>query len=288
VKKFKLLSITVLFILISIKSFGQSINNDNMEPQITSKTIVFVHGLFLTPRNWENWKIFFEKMGYSCYTLPNPGHEGEPSELRSNIIPYLGETTYEDLIQNLVKFIDSLPEKPIIIGHSLGGLAAQKLVAMDKAVMGVCISSAAPKGIGTMKRSFWKSNFTVINPFKGNSVFMPTKKWFHYAFCNTMSREESDQLFNQYVVPESRNVPRGTLKKFAKIDFKKTHAPLLFIAGKEDHIVPHSLVEKNFKAYKDNSGIKEYKLFENRDHFICGEENGEEVASYVHKWIIKN
>ena len=251
------------------------------------KTIVFIHGLFVNPKSWTAWKIYFEEKGYTCYTPPNPCHEGEPGNLRKNIPSGLSTVNFEDVVNTAIKFLDALPDKPIVIGHSLAGLVVQKLISLNKAVAGVCIDGAAPPGIITTELSFWKSNFPVINFFKGNSVFMPDKKWFHYTFCNTLSGEQSDKIFDELVVPESRNIPRGTLKSFAKIDMKKPHSPLLFIAGEKDHIVPATLNRKNFEAYKDLSSIKEFKLFTGRGHFICGEPNWQEVAGYVDNWLNK-
>jgi pimeloyl-ACP methyl ester carboxylesterase len=253
--------------------------------QAKSKTIVFIHGLFVNPTSWADWKAYFETNGYTCYSPANPCHEGDPEDLRQNPDPKLGLVNFEDVVDNISRFIDTLPEKPIVIGHSLAGLVVQKLISMDKAVAGVCIDGAAPMGIITLEWSFWKSNFPVINFFKGNSVFFPTRDWFHYTFCNTLSRTESDAAFDSYVVPESRNIPRGTLKSFAKIDFRKPHAPLLFIAGEKDHIVPASLNKTNFKDYKDPGSVREFKEFPGRGHFICGEPNWKEVADYVLNWL---
>jgi pimeloyl-ACP methyl ester carboxylesterase len=252
---------------------------------INTKTIVFIHGLFVNPKSWEDWKTFFEKEGFMCYTPANPFHEGEPPFLMKNIDPDLARVNFEDVINNLIRFIDGLPERPILIGHSLAGLAVQKLISLDKGVAGICIDGAPPVGIITTKWSFWKANFPVINFLKGNSVFVPTKSWFYYAFGNTLSRSDSDKVFDQLVVPESRNIPRGTLKSFAKIDLGKPHNPLLFIAGEKDHIVPWSLNLKNFKAYKNPKSIKEFRLFPGRSHFICGEPGWQEVAIFILNWI---
>jgi pimeloyl-ACP methyl ester carboxylesterase len=256
-------------------------------PTLKSKTIVFIHGLFVNPKSWKHWKTYFEAKGYVCHTPVNPCHEGDPAMLRKNITPGLSKVTFEEVVNNIVGFIDTLPQKPIVIGHSLAGLVVQKLISMNKAEAGVCIDGAAPPGIITTEWSFWKSNFPVINYLKGNSVFEPNKKWFHYTFCNTMSQEESDIVFDEFVVPESRNIPRGTLKSFAKIDMKKPHSPLLFIAGEKDHIVPASLNLKNFEAYKDTNSIKEYKEFKGRGHYSCGAPEWQEVADYILNWINK-
>jgi pimeloyl-ACP methyl ester carboxylesterase len=252
-----------------------------------TRTIVFAHGLFVNPKSWKDWKKFFESRGYVCHTPANPFHEGEPEQLRRTVNPKLGRVNFEDVVNNIARFIDTLPQKPIVIGHSLGGLTVQKLVAMGKAVAGVCIDGAPPVGVITTEWSFWKSNFPVINYLKGNAVFYPGKEWFHYAFCNTLTREESDKNFDEFVVPESRNIPRGTLKGFAKIDFKKPHSPLLFIAGGKDHIIPASLNIKNYNAYKHTGSVREFKLFNGRGHFTCGEPGWQEVAEYVDGWLNK-
>lgn len=251
----------------------------------SSKTIVFIHGLFVTPKSWNEWKAYFEANGYTCYTPPSPFHDGEPAVLRKNINEKLGKVNFKDIVENMAKFIDALPERPILIGHSLGGLVVQKLISLNKGEAGICIDGAAPMGILTFEGSFWKANFPVINYLKGSSVFEPSKKWFHYAFCNTMSIDESNKVYDEQVVPESRNVPRGTLTSYAKIDFKKAHQPLLFIAGEMDHIIPASLNKKNFNAYKNTNSIKEFKEFKGRGHFICGEKNWQEVAGYCLNWL---
>ena len=281
--KQKSLCLLLLCLLPIHQVFSQVLKPE--KKMIKSKTIVFIHGLFVNPESWEAWKAYFEAKGYKCYTPANPYHEGHPADLRKKIDPRLAKVNFEDVVNNIVKLIDTLPEKPILIGHSLAGLVVQKLISMNKAAAGVCIDGAPPVGIITLKWSFWKANFPAINPLKGNSVFIPTKKWFHYAFCNTMSRAESDKVFDEIAVPESRNIPRGTLKSFAKIDLKKPHNPLLIIAGEKDHIVPASLNLKNFEAYKDTGSIIAFKEFKGRGHYICGEHNWQEVAGYIFDWL---
>ncbi len=256
-----------------------------MKKSIRSKTIVFAHGLFLNNKSWAEWETFFKEKGYTTYSPVYPGHEGSPTKLRDNAPKYLGNVTFSDVVAHFEKLRQNLPEKPIIIGHSMGALVAQKLVEKELAEAAVVISSAPPKGVITTKFSFAKANLGLLNPFKGNSVHYPTKKWFHYAFTNTLSRDESDSIFDNCVVPESRNIPRETLKKPGKIDFKKPHSPMLFISGKDDNIIPSSLNKKNFKKYKDSKSLREHKVFEGRDHFIIGEGGWEEVANYAYNWL---
>lgn len=256
-----------------------------MENQITGKIIVFIHGLFQSPNSWTEWQKYFEEKGYRCYAPAYPFHEGKPDSLRKNSNPELGKLTFAQVIDSLSAFIDKLTEKPILIGHSMGGLAVQKLMELNKGVAGICIDTAPPKGIFSFKWSFLKANLPTINPLKGNSICLPTVKWFHYAFCNTMTIEQTQIEYDKFVVPESRNIPRTSTGKEGKIDFNKPHNPLLFIAGEKDHIIPSSLNKKNFEAYKDKNSKIDFKEFGGRTHYICGQKNWEEVAEYTLSWL---
>lgn len=239
----------------------------------------------MNPLSWTTWIEFYKSRGYDCYSPAYPYHEGSPAELRKNINPALGKLTFGEVINSLSTFIDQLPEKPILIGHSMGGLAVQKLIELDKGVAAACIDTAPPKGIFSFKWSFLRANFPTINPFKGDSVCLPSVNWFHYAFCNTMTMEETRAEYDKFVVPESRNIPRSSTKTDGEIDFKKPHNPLLFIAGEKDHIIPSSLNKKNFNAYKDETSKRDFKEFPGRTHYICGQKNWEEVATYIDEWL---
>ncbi|MGV9004961.1 alpha/beta hydrolase [Flavobacterium sp.] len=250
-----------------------------------SKTIVFIHGLFQNPKGWTEWKTYFEAFGYTCYSPAYPFHEGEPAELRKNINSKLGKLTLGQVTESLATFIDTLPEKPILIGHSMGGLCVQKLLFLGKGVAGICIDGVAPRGIMSFNWNFLKANLPLINPFKGDSVFTPNAEWFQQTFCNTLTLEETKIEFHKSVVPESRNIARTSIKDDGYVDFKKPHQPLLFISGAEDHLIPTSLNKKNFEAYKDKNSQKDFKIFAGRTHYICNQKNWEEVASYVKEWI---
>ncbi|AYQ32479.1 carboxylesterase [Runella sp. SP2] len=253
----------------------------------STKTIVLIHGLFVNNTSWAQWKTYFEAQGYKVYTPANPGHEGVPSELRTTVHPDLTKTGFEDVVMNIVKLIDTLPEKPIVVGHSLAGLVVQKLIELDKAVAGVSIDGAPPKNVLAPWATV-KIVFPVVNFFKGNQPYLGTKEWYHKAFFNNYTKDESDRLYDQIAVPESRKIARDTLlSSFAAIDFKKPHQPLLFIGGEKDAIFASSFTKRIAGSYKDKNSLVDFKEFEGRSHFIAGEKGWEEVAAYVLNWIKK-
>ena len=249
------------------------------------RDIVFIHGMFINPRSWAGWVDFFTAKGLRCHAPAWPGHDGEPAALRSAPPEILRKLTLGDVVEHHRAFLKGLGEKPLVVGHSVGGLITQRLVNEGLCAAAAAVDSAPPQGIITLKWSFLKSNLPVVNPFAGSAPFQFTLEGFHYAFCNTMTLEETRAVFERYVVPESRLVARSVAGPDGKIDFARPHAPLLLIGGEKDHIVPCELNRKNFAAYRDPGSAREYKLFPGRDHFLCGGKGWEEIAEFVHGWL---
>lgn len=251
-----------------------------------TKTIVFIHGLFTKGESWDNWVTFFESEGFKCYTPSYPYREGKVADLRKQLHPKLKNLNFSQVRDSLVEFIKTLPEKPIVIGHSMGGLLVQKMVEMDLAVAGIAICSSPPKGIFSFEWSFLKNAFPIINPFKGNQPFLPSVRWFQRALCNHLSLEQAQIEYDSKVIPDSRNIAREiVLTKQGKINFKISHKPILIIAAEKDTIIPASLNWKNFEAYLKYNPKVSFKIFTNRTHFILKQEGWEDVALHVKEWI---
>ncbi len=253
-----------------------------------SKTIVFIHGMFVTPACWETWTGYYRAKGYRCLAPAWPGRDQPVETLRNNHPdPQLSKLTLEDVVEYYAGIIENLDEKPILIGHSMGGLIVQLLLQRDLAIAGIAIDSAPPLGVITTQWSFLKSNWPLISPLvsKYEPYYMPFEH-FQYTFVHTLPLTEQKAAYDTQVVPESRQVAQGTLSATAKIDFKKAHAPLLLIAGSDDRIVPASLNQTNYQKYRASlPSITDFKEFPGRTHFIIGQQNWAEVADYISSWL---
>jgi pimeloyl-ACP methyl ester carboxylesterase len=252
-----------------------------------SKTIVLIHGNFVNNLTWAAWKSYYEQKGYKVYTPANPGHDGNPNTLRTSPHPDLSSTGFIEVVNNISQLIDTLPEKPLIIGHSMAGMAVLKLIELGKAVAGVSIDGAPPKNVFPPFQTL-KTVIPAFGFFSFNKYFMGSRKWYDYAFFNTIPEGERAQLFNQFAVPESYKVSRQlVLNPFSNIDFKKAHAPILFIGGGSDNIFPPALTKTIAGKYSDNNSQVDLKIFEGKSHFICGEKGWESVADYIIDWYEK-
>ena len=256
---------------------------------MTTKTILFVHGMFMNKDCWNGWLGYYQNKGYKCIAPSWPFHEGSPEQLRKeHPNKKLGDLTLNAVVNYFENIIKTLNEAPILIGHSMGGLVVQILINKGYGACGIAIDPAPPVGVFSMKWSFLKSNLPVINPFKGNTPDLMSFKRFQYAFVNGLPIEIQKDAYAKFVTPESRNVPRSSTKSAGKIDFLKEHNPLLIIAGGNDHIIPSGLNKTNFQKYKNTKSKTDFKEFEGRTHFIIGQHNWEEVADYILEWTKKN
>lgn len=259
--------------------------------RITSKNIVFVTGAFVTNSCWDEWRTYFEEQGYTTHAPAWPFKNGTADELRRRQ-PYdtdLAGLTLNELIDYYAEIVAAFPEKPIVIGHSLGGLITQVIVNRDLAEAGVAIHSVPTLGVFPYEFSFLKAGWKSLGLFTSlkKTYLMSFKDW-QYAFVNDMPLEEQNNAYQMFTIPESKTVARGGLTKAAKVDYKKEHAPMLLTSGSTDNIIPARLNYRNYKKYKKNNSVLDYKEFEGRNHFVLGQPGWKADAAYVLHWITIN
>jgi pimeloyl-ACP methyl ester carboxylesterase len=257
---------------------------------IQSKTIMFVTGCFVSYKCWDDWVTFFESKGYTALAPAWPFKEAAPAVLRSQH-PHspIATLRLNTVVNNYIGIAKQLPEKPIIIGHSFGGLMTQILINREYGAAGVAIHSIPPQGVLPIELSFYKAATGSLGLFTSakKDYLMPFKTW-QYAFTNGMPEAVQRVEYDKFVVPESKLLARDGLSSAAKVDFNKSHAPLLFVSSPADNIVPASLNKRNFKRYKQNNGsVTEYLEVPGRNHHILGLPTWKEDAQQVLNWIQK-
>lgn len=257
---------------------------------IKSKTIVFVTGAFVSHIGWDKWVSYFEQKGYTAIAPAWPFKGDVPSVIRKRQPDAkIASLNLTDVVDSYEEAIRALPEKPIIIGHSLGGLITQLLVQRGLAEAAVIYHSVPPQGVLSFKWSFLKGVTPSLGLFTSleKTYLMSFKHW-QFTFTNGMPLAYQKEMYNKLVIPESKRAARGALSSQGKIDFKKQHVPLLFLSGSEDNIIPASLNYTNFKAYKNSNSYKEYKEFEGRNHLGMDHVEWQEETGYILSWLEKN
>ena len=259
----------------------------------THAPIVFVHGLWLHAESWQAWMDFFSQQGYETMAVNWPGDGESTAATRANGDALAGYSI-SDIVEHIRQQIQDLQSKPILIGHSFGGLIVQNLLGRDNGSAAVAIDSVPIKGVTKLPFSVLKSTFPVLNnPFNVNKAIMLTEAQFRYGFANAVSEAEARELYNQYAMPgTARPIFQAATAAFnpsAQTKVKTDNAergPLLLIAGEEDHTAPPILVKSTMQVYEKSSpAVTEFKSFEGRGHSLVIDSGWQEIAEYTLQWL---
>ncbi|MEO8765533.1 MAG: alpha/beta hydrolase [Ginsengibacter sp.] len=252
-----------------------------------SKLVVFITGTFISNNCWDEWMIYFESEGYKCIAPAWPYKEATAQELRNGPADgAISLNTITSLTDHFATLINALPKKPILIGHSLGGLIVQLLLQRGAGIAGVAIHSFPPQGVNRFWLSFLKVTWETMMLFtSGKKTYMISFRKWKYAIANAMTYEQQKQSYYSYAIPESKKIIRDTFKCKTKIDFKNPHPPLLLTSGSNDKVVPASMNYDNYKRYKHSSSITDYKEFEGHTHLIFALSSWNKEADFILYWL---
>ena len=260
----------------------------------TPDTIVLVHGFWVTPRSWEHWITHYEAQGYKVLAPAYPGFEVEVEALNADPTPIV-DVTFPQIIERYESVIGELDAPPIIIGHSAGGAITQVLLDHGFGAAGVALNSAPTEGVPVAPLSQLRSTFPVLkNPANRHRAVGFTHEQWQYAFTNGVDEELSRQLYERYHIPANGGILWGSVlaniqpgHQATWVDYKNDdRAPLLFVSGSEDHIMPPSVQRSNAKHYKSDT-ITEIVDFDG-PHFMPALEGWEKIADHALDWAVSH
>jgi pimeloyl-ACP methyl ester carboxylesterase len=257
-------------------------------------TVVLVHGFWVTPRSWEQWIGHYEARGYRVLAPAYPGFEVEVEALNADPSP-IEALTVPAIVEHLEAVIGALESPPIIMGHSAGGAFTQILLDHGFGAAGVAINSAPTEGVAVVPLSQVRASFPVLkNPANRHRAVGFTHEQWHYAFTNTFSEERSRELYERYHVPASGAIFWGSAlanihpgHQDTYVDYHNdARAPLLFISGTEDHLMPPKIQQSNARHYKSDT-VTEIMQFEG-PHLLPSKDGWEAVADYALEWAVNH
>jgi len=264
-------------------------------PPTSPDTIVLVHGFWVTPRSWERWIPYYQGKGYRVLAPAYPGLEVEVEALNSDP-SRIEQLTVRAIIDHLEEIVRRVDPPPILMGHSAGGAFVQILLDHGYGAAGIVIDSAPTEGVLVAPLSQLRSTFPVLrDPANHHRAVGLTFEQWNYAFTNTVGEAESREFYERYHVPASgRIVWDGVLANFIPgpqgvfVDYHNdARAPLLFISGAEDHLMPPSVQRSNARHYK-SATVTEVKEFPGRAHLMPALPGWEEVADFALDWASRH
>src|ERR1700680_768332 len=247
--------------------------------------VVFIHGLWLLPHSWDRWATVFDQAGYAPLT---PGWPDDPETVdEANTHPevFAGKTIGQ-VADHYAEVIGQLKQKPVVIGHSFGGLITQILAGRGLAAVSVAIDPAPFRGVLPLPFSSLKAASPVLgNPLNRNRAIPLTYEQFRYAFANAVSEDEAKQLYATFAVPAPGaplfQAAAANLNPWteAKVDSKNPdRGPLLIVSGEKDNTVPWAIANASYKKQKRNPAVTEIVQMPNRGHALVIDSGWREVA----------
>jgi pimeloyl-ACP methyl ester carboxylesterase len=251
-------------------------------------TVLFIHGAWVTPACWDLFSGFFTKLGYECVAPAWPRKDRPIEELRADP-SHLAGLGVQEIVDHYGRLIQALPEPPVLMGHSFGGLFVQMLLDRGYGAAGVAIDSAPPRGVFATELSVFRANLPVLmQPGARRGVVRMTYPQFRYGFANTMSEEAARAAYDQHVTPETGRIffQAALGASAVRVDFgNHSRKPLLMIAGESDHVVAAGLNRSNFRKYARSKTRTDFKEFQSRCHWLIAQDGWDEVAGYAAAWL---
>jgi len=253
-----------------------------------AKTIMMIHGMWGGPWYWDKFKTYFTEKGYQCVATTLRYHDLDPGD-PPNLA--LGTTGLLDYAADLENEIRKLDEKPILFGHSMGGLLAMMLAGRNLAAAVVALTPASPAGINAITPSVVRSFFSVQTKWAfWNKPMRQTYNEAVYSMLNLLPPNEQKEAYSKFVYESGRaafQIGYWFLdsQKASCVEIDSISNPILIIGGKKDRITPLSVVRNTAKKFK---GKADFRGFDNHAHWIIAEPGWQEVADYAASWLDKN
>jgi pimeloyl-ACP methyl ester carboxylesterase len=254
--------------------------------------VLFIHGLWLHASSWEPWSAPFLAAGFDALAPGWPG-DGDTVQASRENPDAIGDHGIDDVVAHFAAIIDTLPEPPVLIGHSFGGMIAQKLLGQDRARAAVAIDAAQIKGVLPVPLSALRATLPVFkNPANKHRAVSLTAEQFRFAFANAVSEDESNELFERWTIPApGRPLFEAAAANFnphspAKVNTDNAdRGPLLLIASGRDNTVPESITRSTLKQYRHSSAITDIKTFADRGHSLVIDSGWPEIADTCLGWL---
>jgi non-heme chloroperoxidase len=257
--------------------------------------VVFVHGLWLLSSSWDPWRTLFEERGYTTLA---PGWPDDPTSVEeANKDPEaFAHKHIKQVTDRYVDAMGQLKTKPAVIGHSFGGLIAQRIAGEGVAAVTVAIDPAPFRGVLPLPASSLKASAPVLtNPLNYNRAVALTYEQFRFAFANAVEESEAHELYEKYAVPASGaplfQAATANLNPWTEAQVDSTNperGPLLLISGEQDNTVPWAIAHASYKREARNPGVTEIQEIPNRGHSLTIDHGWRGVAEVALAFITQH
>lgn len=249
--------------------------------------LLFIHGMWSTPHVWTWLKDRYEARGYEAHAPALPFHDLEPDAAPPAVLATVG---IDDYVDALIAKLRELQTPPVIVGHSMGAMLAQKLAATVGAA-GLVLLSPAPTaqtqsfgvaplrtvlGVAT-KKDWWKS---------ATKIDAERARWgiFNEVPADVANEEIDRLVWDSGRVLFQMSMPWADRAKAARVDYDKLGMPALVIVGDHDRITPLGVARA---TARELGGEVDYRELEGVGHWLFHEPVREKVAGEIDAFLAR-
>jgi pimeloyl-ACP methyl ester carboxylesterase len=238
--------------------------------------VVLIHGLWSSGRSWTPWANHFSNLGWDCWMANLPGRAEESGDRT------LDRLTFGACVEELSKLVAAAPFPPVLMGHDLGGLLAQKAAEHKNISALILVASLSPKGmqavlpepVRLLRLKYWPLVFL-------GRPFSLQEKDLRRLWLSSLPEDQHGSVFES-IVPDSTHLVKEFFGPQVHVDFDTIRCPVLLVAASEDQVVPATSVRE--MAGKLGADFREYS---GHGHWIIGEEDGQVIVRDIHRWIVQ-
>ncbi len=241
-----------------------------------STPLLFLHGAYAAAWCWdEHFLPYFAAKGYGCHALSLSGHGGSPGRER------LDSFGIDQYVQDVASVAALLPAPPVLVGHSMGGMVAQKYLEKHEAAGVVLLASVPPQGLwaAAIGLAFQKPGLLgdLNRLLGGGRVAYDTLR--EAMFAQPVSGEDLARWYRR-MQPESHRAIWDMTLFNLPLKSRMRLPPLLVLGAEHDHLIPSSQVEMTARHYGVAAGI-----FPGMGHGLMLERDWENVAARILDWL---
>lgn len=260
---------------------------------LDARPVVFVHGLWLHASSWQPWVDRFAREGYRPLAPGWPGVPDTVAAARANPDAIAGHGI-DDVVAHYAALIATLDAPPVLVGHSFGGMIAEKLLGQKLAAGAVAVDAAQIKGVLALPLSALRATLPVLrNPANAHRAVSLTAEQFRYGFGNAVPREESDELYERWTIPApGKPLFEAATAAFHRdspdaVDTGADRGPLLLVGGGKDHTVPTAVTRSTLKQYRGSGAVTDLVEFPDRGHSLTIDHGWTEIADTALSWLAR-
>jgi pimeloyl-ACP methyl ester carboxylesterase len=245
-----------------------------------------IHGAFCGEWVFEGWRPLFETHDFEVHT-PTLRHHGSPICCTGR---ELGRTSVRDYAADLGELLDGLPDWPVVIGHSLGGLLAQMLAAHKRVRALVLLAPSTPWGmLPSTPFAFFSAQALYLDGAFWRKAVAP-KTWIAAGNALDLLTEEQRGAIVRRLVPESGRAVFEVMhwmfdsSRATFVDRRSVTCPVLCLAGARDRISPPAALRRLARRY---DGRARFEVLPDHSHWLVGEPGWERIATGSLEWLAR-